>query len=255
LAVSLRRFVSSKITLIMNLLISHTFYLALENGGGAFVIPYLIVLLLVGKPVYFLEMVVGQFSSRGSVKVFDCVPAMRGVGVGQVVSIAIVATYYSSLMALTLSYFADSFKAILPWSFCKEEWGPCIPSIHVENTTYANTTKSSAELYFLKEILKSKDDISDGLGTPNWILVLFLAISWSLVFLILVKGVKSSGKASYVLAIFPYIVLSILFVRAVTLPGSINGMKYFLTPQWDRILDPKVWYAAVTQVFFSLSVW
>lgn len=67
-------------------------FIALENGGGAFVIPYLIVLLLVGKPVYFMEMVLGQFSSRGSVKVFDCVPAMRGVGVGQVVSIAIVAT-------------------------------------------------------------------------------------------------------------------------------------------------------------------
>lgn len=67
-------------------------FIALENGGGAFVIPYLIVLLLVGKPLYFMEMVFGQFSSRGSVKVFDCVPAMRGVGVGQVVSIAIVAT-------------------------------------------------------------------------------------------------------------------------------------------------------------------
>lgn len=55
-------------------------FIALENGGGAFVIPYIIVLLLVGKPVYFMEMVLGQFSSRGSVKVFDCVPAMRGVG-------------------------------------------------------------------------------------------------------------------------------------------------------------------------------
>lgn len=49
-------------------------FIALENGGGAFVIPYIIVLLVVGKPIYFMEMVVGQFSSRGSVKVFDCVP-------------------------------------------------------------------------------------------------------------------------------------------------------------------------------------
>lgn len=232
-------------------------FVALENGGGAFVIPYLIVLLVVGKPVYFLEMALGQFSSRGSVKVYDCVPAMRGVGVGQVVSIAIVATYYSSLMALTLSYFADSFQAILPWSYCKEEWGSCIPSLHEDNAnmTWSNTTQSSAELYFTRDILKSKDDISDGIGTPSWTLVMFLAISWSIVFLILVKGVKSSGKASYVLAIFPYFVLSILLARAVTLPGAFNGIKYFLAPQWDRILDPKVWYAAVTQVFFSLSVW
>ena len=75
-----------------------------------------------------------------------------------------------------------------------------------------------------------------------------------MVFIILVKGVKSSGKASYVLAIFPYVVLSILLARALTLPGAMNGVKYFLAPQWNKILDPKVWYAAVTQCFFSLSV-
>lgn len=53
-------------------------FTALENGGGAFIIPYLIVLFLVGKPVYYLEMLIGQFSSRGSIQVFDFAPAMRG---------------------------------------------------------------------------------------------------------------------------------------------------------------------------------
>lgn len=103
-------------------------------------------------------------------------------------------------------------------------------------------------------MLRAKDNIDDGLGTPNLTLVVFLVISWAMVFLILIKGVKSSGKVSYVLAIFPYFVLSILLVRALTLPGAFNGIKYFLSPQWDKILEPKVWYAAVTQVFFSLSV-
>lgn len=51
---------------------------AFRNGGGAFVIPYLIVLLIVGRPIYYLEMVMGQFSSRGSVKVYDVSPLMRG---------------------------------------------------------------------------------------------------------------------------------------------------------------------------------
>lgn len=53
-------------------------FTALENGGGAFLIPYLIVLAIVGRPIYYLEMVVGQFSSRGSAKVYDLCPAMRG---------------------------------------------------------------------------------------------------------------------------------------------------------------------------------
>lgn len=53
-------------------------FTALENGGGAFVIPYIIVLFLVGKPVYYMEMLLGQLSSRGSIKVFDFSPIMRG---------------------------------------------------------------------------------------------------------------------------------------------------------------------------------
>lgn len=53
-------------------------FTAYENGGGAFLIPYIIVLFLVGKPVYYIEMILGQFSSKGSVKVYDFSPALRG---------------------------------------------------------------------------------------------------------------------------------------------------------------------------------
>lgn len=53
-------------------------FIALDNGGGAFLIPYIIVLFLVGKPIYYLEMILGQFSSRGTVKSYDCAPVMKG---------------------------------------------------------------------------------------------------------------------------------------------------------------------------------
>lgn len=79
-------------------------------------------------------------------------------------------------------------------------------------------------------------------------------MSWAVIFLIIIRGVKSSGKASYFLAIFPYVVLAILLIRALTLEGSIDGIIYFIKPQWGEILNPKVWYSAVTQVFYSLSV-
>lgn len=94
----------------------------------------------------------------------------------------------------------------------------------------------------------------NGIGWPIWNLIGFLILSWAIVFIILLKGVKSAGKAAYVLAIFPYVVLIILLIRALTLPGAFNGIKYFFMPQWDKILEPKVWYAAVTQVFFSLNI-
>lgn len=99
-----------------------------------------------------MEMAMGQFSSRGTIKVYDCVPAMRGVGTGQVLSSMFVATYYSSIMGLTLKYLYDSFSVVLPWATCREEWGPCMPAVD-DNTTLldVNSTgmlSSSADLYF-----------------------------------------------------------------------------------------------------------
>ncbi|EAA05568.2 AGAP010865-PA [Anopheles gambiae str. PEST] len=234
-------------------------FVALENGGGAFVIPYIIVLLLVGKPVYYMEMIIGQFSSRGSVKVYDMAPIMRGVGYGQLFSVTALITYYSSLMALIARYMIDSFMNPLPWAHCRSEWQPnCIDSVagsaSPNDSSSNRTLTSSSELYFTKVVLKELDGIDDGIGLPDLRLTLFLVLSWSLVFLTLIKGVKSSGKASYFLALFPYVVMTVLLVRACTLPGAVDGIVYFLKPQWDKIYDPKVWYAAVTQCFFSLSI-
>ncbi|XP_037821703.1 sodium-dependent nutrient amino acid transporter 1 [Lucilia sericata] len=234
-------------------------FTALDNGGGAFVIPYIIVLFLVGKPVYYMEMLLGQFSSRGSVKVYDFAPIMRGVGYGQVLATGVVTTYYATLMALTLRYFVDSFYPTLPWSFCREEWGDmCIDSKPKADdfmqVAGAEVKTTSAEFYFINIILREKDSIDDGIGYPSWSLCITLAVSWLIIASIVIKGVKSSGKASYFLAIFPYCIMLILLVRSLTLPGAFDGVLYFLKPQWDKLLDPKVWYAAVTQVFFSLAI-
>lgn len=145
-------------------------FTALENGGGAFLIPYLIVLAVVGRPIYYLEMVIGQFSSRGSAKVYDLCPAMRGiisislwfhvhyhpifkryyyftdsmsgVGYGQLLSTAIVMTYYISLMAIALSYIFDSMAAVLPWAECQASWSEIC-------STNETGRISPAEYYFV----------------------------------------------------------------------------------------------------------
>lgn len=53
-------------------------FTAYENGGGAFLIPYIIVLIIIGKPMYYLEMTLGQFMSGGSVKIWEVNPLMKG---------------------------------------------------------------------------------------------------------------------------------------------------------------------------------
>lgn len=97
---------------------------------------------------------------------------------------------------------------------------------------------SNPILFARKDVLHEKDSIHDGIGLPDWKLSLYLLGSWLIVLLILIKGVRSSGKASYFLAIFPYVVMLVLLIRAVTLPGAGAGIMFFITPQWSKILDP-----------------
>ncbi|XP_069965295.1 sodium-dependent nutrient amino acid transporter 1 isoform X3 [Bactrocera oleae] len=200
------------------------------------------------------------------------------IGLGQAFMVYLLATYYESICALIAYYLVQSFRDPLPWSYCRPEWGSnCIDSaprswldgakfidtVRTANWSlvYINLTRdnnkriiSSSELYFVKDVLREKDNIDDGIGLPNWELVLGLLVSWTTIFLVIRRGVKSSGKASYFLALFPYVIMAVLLVRAVTLPGSADGIIYFIKPDWSKILDPKVWYAAVTQCFYSLSV-
>ncbi|XP_033168882.1 sodium-dependent nutrient amino acid transporter 1 [Drosophila mauritiana] len=254
-------------------------FTAYENGGGAFLIPYIIVLFLIGKPMYYLEMIMGQFTSQGTVKIWSVVPGFVGVGYGQAFGTICIISYYSSLLALTLYYLVVSFQSELPWSYCRDEWTNCVnsrPQEYVDNlltgVSLANESarnlsgiglvanneteklQSSSELYFLNVVIKEKLDISDGVGDPDWKLTLALFVAWVVIFLVIMRGVKSSGKAAYFLALFPYVVLFVLLIRAVTLEGARDGILFFLEPQWGELLNPTVWKEAVVQCFFSLAV-
>uniref|UniRef100_A0A1Q3FJ55 Transporter n=1 Tax=Culex tarsalis TaxID=7177 RepID=A0A1Q3FJ55_CULTA len=232
-------------------------YTALENGGGAFLIPYLIVLFVVGRPLYYLEMVMGQFSSRGCVKVFDVSPLMRGVGVGQTITMFTIVGYYAAVLAIAVRYFVASFEDPLPWTKCQQSWEGCISSNFIEKVHYENETSIktvSAQLYFRKTVVQMAPDLANGIGTPDWRLALCLLVCWFCITAMLIKGIKSSGKASYFLAIFPYVILMILLVRSCTLEGAFDGIRYLFTPDFSALLRPQVWYAAVSQCFFSLTI-
>lgn len=108
--------------------------------------------------------------------------------------------------------------------------------------------------FFRKEVLQSKDDLDGGIGLPEWRLTLCLLFSWICTFAVTMRGVKSSGKVAYFLAIFPYVVLLALLIRGTTLDGASEGILYFIRPNWSKLLEVKVWYAAIVQCFFSLTV-
>ncbi|KAM7535643.1 hypothetical protein Aperf_G00000091668 [Anoplocephala perfoliata] len=91
------------------------------------------------------------------------------------------------------------------------------------------------------------------MGLPSWQIALTLLLTWILTALVLIKGVQSLGKVSYFTALFPYVILTVLLIRSLMLKGSLQGILYYLTPQFERLKDPRVWVDAATQIFFSLG--
>ena len=93
--------------------------------------------------------------------------------------------------------------------------------------------------------------MSDGIhemGNIRTELLGFLALAWIIVYFCLWKGVATTGKVVYFTATLPIILLIIFVIRGVTLPGAINGLKFFFLPDWDKVCEPKVWVNAASQV-------
>lgn len=88
--------------------------------------------------------------------------------------------------------------------------------------------------------MKESPDISNGIGIPEWRMTLALLVAWTITFAVCAKGIQSTGKASYFLAIFPYIILVALLIRALTLEGAFAGIIYFVQPDWKMLLTAKV---------------
>uniref|UniRef100_A0A665TQW9 Transporter n=1 Tax=Echeneis naucrates TaxID=173247 RepID=A0A665TQW9_ECHNA len=216
-------------------------------GGGAFLIPYLIALVFQGLPLLYLELAIGQRLRMGSIGVWNSIsPMLGGLGISSMVVSFLVGIFYNTILAWVLWYFFHSFQNPLPWSQCPVN----------DNLTGYNEEceKSTPVNYFwYRETL----NISPGIeisGSMQWWLVICLATAWCIVYICFIKGIESMGKAVYVTATFPYLVLTIFLVRALTLPGATDGLLYLFSPKWSTLLDPQVWLDAATQIFFSLSV-
>ena len=93
-------------------------------------------------------------------------------------------------------------------------------------------------LYFFEEVMLRKNGSKYNLsylGSLHWDLFGCLAAAWILICLALIKGVKSSIYVAYFTAIYPYVILVILFGIGLSLPGSVDGIKLFLTPDLEKI--------------------
>lgn len=102
------------------------------------------------------------------------------------------------------------------------------------------------------EILHISEGIEQ-MGGIVWPLLLCDVIAWIVIFGCIAKGVQSVGKVVYFTATFPFAILAVLLVRGVTLPGALEGIKFYIMPQWSQLLNLRVWADAAIQIFFSLG--
>ncbi|XP_055585586.1 sodium-dependent neutral amino acid transporter B(0)AT3 isoform X1 [Uranotaenia lowii] len=225
-------------------------YLAQKNGGGAFLVPYFVMLLIQGLPIFYLELAIGQRLRKGAIGVWHEVSAyLGGIGISSAFVSYIVALYYNTIIAWCLIYLLHSFESPLPWAEC--------PKRLYSNFTYdiepECVVSSPTKYYWYRQTLQASPSVNEP-EDINYTVAIALITAWFLVYICMVQGITESSKIVYVTAIFPYVVLIIFFFRGITLKGASDGVAHLFTPRWEMILEPVVWLEAGTQIFFSLGL-
>jgi solute carrier family 6 amino acid transporter-like protein 5/7/9/14 len=306
-------------------------YVTYANGGGTFLIPYVLCLVFMAWPVLFQEMAMGQISGAGCNKVTEfselvrvfhtafitshdiqVFPAMAPIFKGlahAMIYLRISAQVYFMVITSWAFYFLFAgFQSELPWSTCTEDWNTrdcysisyndkcssdnvffnftcstkneyCHCQWHGYESWITDTDScilqgeetplsdiisvysvSPAEDYLNGKVLGLSKD-QDGTqyswtdyGSMRWELILCQLLGWLIVSAITIRGIRSLGKAAYVLTVMPYVLLTILLVYSVTLEGAADGIYYFLKPDWEKLADSNVWLQASIQIATSTAI-
>ncbi|XP_023931084.1 sodium- and chloride-dependent taurine transporter [Lingula anatina] len=251
---------------------------------GAFLIPYLVGVVTGAVPLFYLEVAVGQFMTESGLRAWKICPLFMGIGWATTVIVFFLDCYYNVILAWAFYYLFASFTSELPWVTCGNWWNTdkCSATFSFSpkgNGTTANVTEmiamttqapvnmslgnmtnvtkdlsiDSVTEYWEHRVLGISSGIDD-MGTIKWDLALCLLLAWIVVYVCICKGIRTSGKVMYVTATSPYIFMTILLVRGCTLPGAVDGIIYYLKPDFAKLANIQVWVDAGTQIFFSYSI-
>lgn len=206
--------------------------LAYEYGGGAFLLVYVIAMLVLGLPLLMMEIVIGKKMQRGAPGAFRGMnKKTEFVGWSAVANAFVIVCYYAILLAWVIYMIAKGF------SFGSMTGDP-----------------TAASKVFMTDVIKSVGFYDNGAyDIPGGILIAVL-ISWGMIYWCIRKGTTSVGKVVKYTVFIPVVLLLILAINGFTLPNAMEGMKAYLIPEWAEIANPKLWVAAFGQVFYSMSI-
>ena len=215
---------------------------AIQNGGGAFIIPYLVCFLLMGIPLLFIEWSTGryggQFGHHTSPLALNRMSKFafwKYIGVFGIFSNIAIASYYCYIESWTMSYVYHSavgtFKGLDQHSVAN------FFDNYLNIFTSTTGIPFEAVVFFLFCIVLNTWVLSRGLS----------------------GGVEKVAKIGVPLLILfgIFLVIKAVTIKAGT-DGAINdgtvGLNFLWTPQYDSLSNPKVWLAAAGQIFFTLSL-
>lgn len=204
-------------------------YTTYENGGGAFIIPYIIALLTAGIPLLFLDFAIGHRHRGAAPLSFRRLHRhFEAFGWWQVMVNVIIGIYYAVVLGWAAVYTYFSFT---------KAWG------------------DNPVDFFVGEFLRMSD-VADGMSF-EFVGMVFgpLIAVWIIALLVLALGVqKGIAKTSGILMPVLIVMFLALVSYALFLPGAAKGLNALFTPDWEKLSDPSVWIAAYGQIFFSLSI-
>ncbi|QLB12195.1 NSS family neurotransmitter:Na+ symporter [Bisgaardia hudsonensis] len=203
-------------------------YITYENGGGAFIFPYLIALLTAGIPLLFLDYAIGhKYRAAPPLAFRKLSKGFETFGWWQVMINIIIAIYYAVILGWAASYTYFSFNSA---------WG------------------ADPASFFFKDFLQMAEGASVGFDFVGNIVGPLIGV-WAFILVILALGVqKGIGKSATFFMPLLTIMFIILVISALFLPGAAKGLDALFTPDWSKLLEPTVWVAAYGQIFFSLSI-
>lgn len=201
---------------------------AYENGGGAFLLPYLVAFVTAGLPILFLDYALGHRYRAAPPLAFRRLNRKaEPIGWWQVGVSYLIIIYYAVVIAWALSFVYFSFN---------RAWG------------------EDAGAFFFGDYLNISEEVTFTTQLVPGVLVTLLVI-WVAAILVMSLGLrKGLAKANKITLPLLVIVFSVLVAYALTLPGAWEGVNTFFQPNFAELSNPQVWIAAYGHIFFSFSI-
>lgn len=203
--------------------------LASKHGGGAFLLVYLIAMLVFGIPLLMMEISIGRKLKKGAA------PAMRGinkkfepVGWAATANAFVIVCYYAVVYAWVILMVFMSFK-----------FAGMTGDANSAKDLFTNTIETTGKV--------------EGYGIP-WVMIIPFLLAWGSIFFCIRNGAQSVGKVVKYTVFLPLVFLFIMAVKGLTMPGAMDGIQKLFIPDFSALSNPQLWIDAVGQVFYSLSI-